>query len=272
MFASGAAVLGQTPPASTSPQNDANRMLLSYIELLDKETQNHHDYIERYSLVGGGAFLVLLTLVGGALTWMNWKSRSDVKAEVRSQLTSIVQQEIERERAVIERALRQELQELQEKVRGVEAKSSEASLEVGRRELSHLKAARSTGGTVQAGFRILWVDDHPSNNKQVEAVLREAGASIVVATTSADALSLLSQDTFDVVISDMNRDSNRHEGVDFTAAVRKRYPNLPICIFCSSRSVREYGTMAEAQGAIEVTSSEARLLKAIGALQRKPLA
>lgn len=59
--------------------------------------------------------------------------------------------------------------------------------------------------------RVLWVDDHPENNLPIVQLLRRFGASVDTPQSNAEALELLRGNRYDVVISDVARDS---EGPD----------------------------------------------------------
>ncbi len=65
--------------------------------------------------------------------------------------------------------------------------------------------------TLLDGAEILWVDDHPSNNRNESRMLRSFGSMITFACTTEEALGALSDAAvqkrpFDMVISDMRRD------------------------------------------------------------------
>lgn len=54
--------------------------------------------------------------------------------------------------------------------------------------------------------RILWVDDHPENNDALVELLRRFGATVDLPRSNAEALSLLRNSRYDVIISDVARD------------------------------------------------------------------
>lgn len=61
------------------------------------------------------------------------------------------------------------------------------------------------------GAEILWVDDHPSNNRNEARMLRSFGALITFAATTDEALRALrtgadQHQPFDIVLSDISRD------------------------------------------------------------------
>ena len=71
--------------------------------------------------------------------------------------------------------------------------------------------------------RILWVDDHPENNFPVIDLLRRYGTSVDAPRSNREALALLGANRYDVVISDVARDSegpgSNLKGVELAEAV-----------------------------------------------------
>jgi CheY-like chemotaxis protein len=97
------------------------------------------------------------------------------------------------------------------------------------------------------GAQILWVDDNPDNNIYERSILRSLGIFVDLARTSAEALSMLSQTQYDVVISDMSRDGVADEGLRFLAEMRER-GLLRWTIFYIGRVDPERGVPAYAFG------------------------
>lgn len=99
-------------------------------------------------------------------------------------------------------------------------------------------AARLKG--IEPGSRILWIDDHPEHNAAEVAALELSGATVLSVRTNATALNILSDNYFDLVISDIGRDepfgpSGLHL---FTQMVRRRSISaLPPMIFYSSNDL-----------------------------------
>lgn len=55
--------------------------------------------------------------------------------------------------------------------------------------------------------RILWVDDNPKNNNDIVDVLNILGMAVRYARTNSEALDKIKRHEFDVIISDLGRDS-----------------------------------------------------------------
>ncbi len=75
-------------------------------------------------------------------------------------------------------------------------------------------------GTVIAGLRVLVVDDEPDVLKMIAITLRGAGASVSTATSAAQALEQLSNETFDVLVSDIAMPSE--DGHSLARRIRAR--------------------------------------------------
>lgn len=105
---------------------------------------------------------------------------------------------------------------------------------------------------------ILWVDDSPSNNTSIVAALRDLGFTVDQALSTADGLDRLARGTYSVAITDMGRVENgtmvSDAGEQFLMEARTRYPNLPVLVFSTGRTVQR-ATELKAKGATLVTSS-----------------
>jgi CheY-like chemotaxis protein len=97
------------------------------------------------------------------------------------------------------------------------------------------------------GARVLLVNDVPRQMSGVINILNELGVIVEIATSSEEALSELSRNRFDLVISDMARDDVPDEGLQFLARMRNRNLSLPI-IFTVGQFKPELGTPAYAFG------------------------
>lgn len=75
--------------------------------------------------------------------------------------------------------------------------------------------------------RLIWVDDHPENNTSIIDLLRKFGASVDTPRSNQEALAMLRQSFYDVVVSDVGRDSEGERGhlagIDLAAAVHAQW-------------------------------------------------
>jgi len=63
--------------------------------------------------------------------------------------------------------------------------------------------------------RVLWVDDEPASTRSERALLEKAGARVTTVKTSADAERELMEHEYLLVITDLKREGNATEGLDF---------------------------------------------------------
>ncbi|MGE2712624.1 TIR domain-containing protein [Mycolicibacterium litorale] len=106
---------------------------------------------------------------------------------------------------------------------------------------------------------VLWVDDSPDNNIIERKSMAAYDIEFVLATSTEGALSELSRQRFDAVISDMGRPPDSRAGYTLLEAIRRRGYRMPFFIYAGSRKeshVRE----ALARGAQGTTNRGDELL------------
>lgn len=124
-------------------------------------------------------------------------------------------------------------------------------------------------GSSEATPKILWVDDHPSNNAVLMENLRADGFTIVEVTSTEAALETLQAGSknFDLIISDMGRLENGRylatAGLSLIEATRKANIKIPTYIYTTQANAMRYRTLIVEHGGNAVTSSPLELLKLI---------
>jgi CheY-like chemotaxis protein len=101
--------------------------------------------------------------------------------------------------------------------------------------------------SIISGSRILLVNDIPLEMGHVIGLYESLGITVTVATTSAEALSLLAAGSYDLVVSDMRRGKVPDEGIRFLNEMRARGLYRPT-IFTAGQFEPERGTPAYAFG------------------------
>jgi CheY-like chemotaxis protein len=91
------------------------------------------------------------------------------------------------------------------------------------------------------------VNDQPEDMEVPIQLFEEIGINVRIAASSEEALSLLKAEPFDVVVSDMARDSIQDEGLRFLDAARKAGVYRPT-IFTVGRYQPDRGTPPYAFG------------------------
>jgi len=82
--------------------------------------------------------------------------------------------------------------------------------------------------------RILWVDGKPENNLHERAALSALGINFILAHSTDEAVELLQQSKFDVIISDMNRPSDSKAGYTLLSQIRQMGNLTPYIIYAGS--------------------------------------
>jgi CheY-like chemotaxis protein len=117
-----------------------------------------------------------------------------------------------------------------------------------------------------AGKRILWVDDHPENNTYEVQLFKSLGMIVDQSTSTANALSDLSRDTYDVVITDMRRGTDNLAGYELLGGMNQRQIETPLFVYSASSNA-EYRAQAMRKGAKGETNDPTELLQLVtGAL------
>jgi CheY-like chemotaxis protein len=115
--------------------------------------------------------------------------------------------------------------------------------------------------------RILWVDDQPENNRYHLAFLRRRGVVVVTAQSTAEALTLLRREPFDVVLSDTNRTEggrpNPNAAEDLASALKEQLPHVPLYVYTKPSTPPAVEEKARAAGAAAVFRSPTDLLRAL---------
>jgi CheY-like chemotaxis protein len=177
------------------------------------------------------------------------------------------------------------------KAMGVEASVTRQQVEV----VAALGAATVKQGGDAAGFkaiadvlpapaaqqrlrhsRVLWVDDNPGSNRFERQALEALGVRVDISTSTADALARTQAVSYDVIISDMGRDSDltgEHDlqaGYTLLGELRERRDWTPFVIY-ASRSSPELTAEAQAHGAVDSLNQPAALVGLVTRLlQERP--
>jgi DNA-binding response OmpR family regulator len=79
--------------------------------------------------------------------------------------------------------------------------------------------------------RVLWVDDHPENNRDKERFLKGRKIAVYRVASTEDALTLLPMYEYGAVISDMGRGDRPLAGIDLVKAMRTRGDRRPFILY-----------------------------------------
>jgi DNA-binding NtrC family response regulator len=78
---------------------------------------------------------------------------------------------------------------------------------------------------------ILWVDDHPSNNRLEIAAFKQHRIAVHLAESTEDALKLVAMNRYALLISDLGRGDDRLAGLKMIEAMQNRGMTVPVIIY-----------------------------------------
>jgi CheY-like chemotaxis protein len=84
------------------------------------------------------------------------------------------------------------------------------------------------------GGRILWVDDLPANNRYLVELFKELGMKVTQVESTGDALRSLTDESYDLVISDIHRGTDGQAGIKMLDVFRENDVTIPVIIHAAS--------------------------------------
>jgi CheY-like chemotaxis protein len=133
-------------------------------------------------------------------------------------------------------------------------------------DVQEVAAVMQSFGPFAAGRRILWVDDHPENNRLERAALLDWKVDVQARRTTEEAMQELrypADKPFDLVISDWFR-NRQPEGPRLAELMRQEATGVPILFYFTTNSddlFKEIQDQAKALHSASATSSPRELLR-----------
>jgi CheY-like chemotaxis protein len=269
--------LETTPTVYQTNEVNLNDQILKYQEFLRDETKLHREYTQEYYAMILKLFSLIAVLVGAVLTWLNWKSKKDVKEQVNLRFQETVQGLLDKKLKTVQELLDEQLRQSDllinenkeksakqfEKINKMILELSAKSDKINEQTSQNFRENEKANVNTLKGKKILWVDDYPENNDYPRQMLEQAGVIFDLALETESAINILRTKKFDLIISDMGRGSNHSAGLDLLKELKKIGINTPVVIFASSRALNRYGEEARALGAIAVTSGITDVLNVV---------
>lgn len=95
--------------------------------------------------------------------------------------------------------------------------------------------------------RFLWVDDHPENNTNEQMMFRQLRVKMQAAVSTEEALEILKNGRYDLVISDMSRGDDNTAGLDLLRQMHEANKTVPVIFYVGSLDPQK-GVPAQAFG------------------------
>ncbi len=251
------------PRIKTSCPEQEN-ITLRYQQFIREEAKEHRLFLEdsfdkMVLLISTGAFLF-----GTVLTWMNYKTKSEISKAVEDRFHKQINSLLGRRLKDLQNEFEAKNKDFEKRIAAADRLIMELSgrlSELNPEDIEHGGSLRNkpyNGGI--SVHRVLWVDDKPRNNDNIIDMFSERDISFDRVTSTDDAVKQLSKDDYSLIISDMKRGNSPDAGVKLLKIKNKRFPSIPLVIYSSSRSLAGYWQDAMNEGADLVTTKTTELL------------
>lgn len=80
-------------------------------------------------------------------------------------------------------------------------------------------------------FKVIWIDDYPSNNLYESLILKSIGIEIDYAKSSEEALEMIKSKDYNLIISDISRNGKDDAGLVFYKGLVNRNIKIPIIFY-----------------------------------------
>jgi CheY-like chemotaxis protein len=116
----------------------------------------------------------------------------------------------------------------------------------------------------QQAKSVLWVDDHPENNANLQRTFEKFNIRVTSAVSTEQALRLAGSSGFDAIISDLGRGAETEAGFALLEELNKRGSRTPFFIY-TVREDPQLRERAQQLGARALTRSATKLLEGVSA-------
>ena len=245
------------PTVYQTNEVNLNDQILKYQEFLRDETKLHREYTQEDYAMILKLFSLIAVVVGAILTWLNWKSKEDIKKQVNQRFQETIQGLLDDKLKQIDSLIcenKEKSAKQFERINKLILELSAKSDKINEQTSQDFREGEKTNMNTLKGKKILWVDDFPQNNDYPREMLEQAGVLFDLALETESAINILRNNKFDLIISDMGRGNNYSAGLDLLKELKKMKISTPVVIFASSRALNRFGEEARELGAIAVTS------------------
>jgi CheY-like chemotaxis protein len=119
------------------------------------------------------------------------------------------------------------------------------------------------------GARVLWVDDHPRNNRFEREALEALGIRVDISTSTESGLAATAANPYRLIISDMSRPPDHRAGYTLLDALAKSGVRTPVVFYTGSQTAAQ-AAEARAHGAVGSTASARELIAIVTSILEHP--
>lgn len=127
-------------------------------------------------------------------------------------------------------------------------------------------AVPTLGTTPRRAARVLWVDDHPANNEYERRLLRGDGIVFDNVVSTDEAIEQLTNETYDLVITDLGREASTDRSASAGAAFLDqpivRHGGPPVIVYAGRWAVAQRDELVR-RGALDVMAGREHLLQTV---------
>lgn len=139
------------------------------------------------------------------------------------------------------------------------------------RDLRNIQTvARNAASISLHGIKVLWVDDNPEFQSSERNALQQLGIEFELARSTSEALPLLKQHQFQLVITDFARRDDPQGGYTLLAELKKISPSTPLIIYSASANARFIAEAKKKGAYTETNQPEVLFNAAINAIKEPP--
>ncbi len=119
-------------------------------------------------------------------------------------------------------------------------------------------------------MRILWVDDKPEKNLYMRQVLQELSIDVTMAISITEAIGLVKNNNYDMIISDYWRPNDQDAGYNLLKKLQENYDFFPPYVFYTkTNELEKRRREAKEKGAFDCTNDPSELLNIIKEIKNK---
>lgn len=244
--------------------NTPSETILKYREVLENESKEHREYLEKLYLIATTIFGAVGTLFLALLYFFWGKSKKEIRSQVDENFKLKVDEIIKEQTNQIEKLYKRKYNFFTNWMNRVILELSETVV-----NQMDDKPLASVNYEKLKGKNVLWVDDKPENNEQHIEVFKNVGVDFVLVKTTDEAKKELKKNNFDLIISNMgrppkeNEPDNPEEGIEFLKFLKLNQNKTPTIIYTKPENQKKYGDKALAEGAYAVTQGYTGLFKQV---------
>ena len=247
------------------------KILLEYGRVLEQGAQEHRKYLENLYQSTIRTLTIIIILFLGILTFLGLRTFKSIKASIKDSSKKQVKSLFEDQVGDITKEYKNKLyQDYSEQLDTYKKYSSHFLVDLSSKTIM----TKSDNPLPNIDYdnlknrKILWVDDNMDNNKEHINVFENLGVQFTEAKNTLEAMDLIHQDTYNLIISNMGRPDkngreNQEEGLNFLKELRQNDIKISVIIYTRPKNLTKYGAKIHQYTNASITQGYTGLFKEI---------